>query len=40
MKFEFHGNWTIEANSEKEAWEKFGNTDEADNYWIDSYYDK
>ena len=38
--FEFHGNWTIEAKDEQEAWDKFSNSDDADNYWIDTYYDK
>jgi len=40
--FEFHGNWTIEAKDEQEAWDKFSRDADvdADNYWIDTYYDK
>ena len=35
-KYEFHGNWTIIAKNEEEAWDKFSNTGDASNYWIDT----
>ena len=38
--YEFHGNWTIEAKDEEEAWKIFSQGEEADNYWIDTIYDK